>query len=194
MKKHTLYIVVSVLVCSCVVIANVTNQRVNIKRFYEQQAVITETMTESETDITTEEHTTETTTEEPTTEETTTEEETAVPIDETELYLMAHLIYAEAGSSMCSDDMQLYVGSVALNRVNNACFPDTLKEVIYQKGQYACTWDGNFEKEPDERAWRNASIVLENGSLLPDNVVYQADFKQGSGVHCQISDMYFCYL
>ena len=192
MKKHTLYIVVSVLVCSCVVIANVTNQRVNIKRFYEQQGVITETMTERETETMTVSET-EITTETPT-EEPTTEEETAVPIDETELYLMAHLIYAEAGSSMCSDDMQLYVGSVALNRVNNACFPDTLKEVIYQKGQYACTWDGNFEKEPDARAWRNASIVLVNGSLLPDNVVYQADFKQGSGVHCKISDMYFCYL
>lgn len=186
MKKHTLYIVVSVLVCLCIVVANVTYQKVNIKRFYEQPAMIAETLTETTTETTTEIETT--------TEESTTEEETTIRVEDTELYLMAHLIFAEAGSSMCSDEMQLYVGSVALNRVNSPCFPDTLKEVIYQKGQYACTWDGNFDKEPDARAWRNASIVLVNGSLLPENVVYQAEFKQGSGVHIQVDNMYFCYL
>lgn len=188
MNKFRFYALIVAFTMLFNVVANVTSNSLSVKRFYEQPTVITETIQETTTETTTEP-----TTEEPTT-ETTTVEETTVPVEDTELYLMAHLIYAEAGSSMCSDDMQLYVGSVALNRVNSPCFPDTLKEVIYQKGQYACTWDGNFEKEPDARAWRNASIVLVNGSLLPDNVVYQAEFKQGSGVHCQIGNMYFCYL
>ena len=109
-----------------------------------------------------------------------------------DFYVLSHAIYGE--SSGQSWDFQVAVGSVILNRVKSNKYPNTIRKVVFQKGQYACTWDGNFEKEPDARAWRNASIVLVNGSLLPDNLVYQADFKQGSGVHCQISDMYFCYL
>ena len=160
--------------------------------------VHTTTVAETITDeVTTENETTtevETTTEIVTTTESTTTEPTTEEIYRDDLYFMAHLIYAEAGSSWCSDELQIYVGSVVLNRVQSASFPNTLRDVIYQSGQYACTWDGNFEKEPDERAWKNAEIVLTNGSQLPDNVVYQAEFKQGSGVHCKVGNTYFCYL
>lgn len=113
---------------------------------------------------------------------------------EKELYLLAHLINAEAGSDWCSDDLMRYVGSVALNRVahEDAYFPDTLEEVIYQPGQYACTWDGNFYKEPVERAWIIAKELLDNGSVLPENVVFQSQFPQGSGVYIQEQNMYLC--
>jgi spore germination cell wall hydrolase CwlJ-like protein len=174
----------------------------------ETEAVLestTETTTETVIETTTEIETTvyiETTTVEPTTvkETTTVEETTSAPteteqnsVDQDELYLLAHLINAEAGSSWCSDELQIYVVSVVLNRMASSSFPNTMYGVIYQSGQYACTWDGNFEKEPTERAWRNAEYVLTNGSQLPSNVLYQAQFKQGSGVHCQIGDTYFCY-
>lgn len=111
---------------------------------------------------------------------------------EKDLYLLSHLINAEAGSSWCSDDLMRYVGSVALNRVNHAAFPNTLEEVIYQPGQYACTWDGNFYKEPVERAWRIAKELLDNGSVLPENVVFQSQFPQGNGVYIQEQNMYLC--
>ena len=32
------------------------------------------------------------------------------------------------------------VGSVVLNRVESEYYPDTIREVIYQPGQYAPTW------------------------------------------------------
>jgi spore germination cell wall hydrolase CwlJ-like protein len=158
----------------------------------------TTTVTETTTEVTTTEVETTVESTEPTEAETTTEnvattEEETVATNAYDLYYMAHLIYAEAGSSWCSDELQLYVGSVVLNRVNSSQFPDTIRGVIYQDGQYACTWDGNFEKEPDERAWKNAEIVLVHGSQLPDNVVYQAEFKQGSGVYCKVGNTYFCY-
>ena len=117
-------------------------------------------------------------------------------LEETEyqkdLYLLSHLINAEAGSDWCSDDLMRYVGSVALNRVEHNAFPNSLEEVIYQPGQYACLWDGNFTKEPSERAVRIAKELLEGGSVLPVDVVFQAEFIQGSGCYIQEQNMYLC--
>jgi hypothetical protein len=134
---------------------------------------------------------------EPTTEETVAKvepEEIEKPvIDEKELEMLAHLIGGEAGADWCKDEMLYYVGSVVLNRVNSPYFPDTIEGVIFQKGQYACTWDGNYNRTPSERCYRIAEELLKYGSVLPDNVVFQAEFKQGSGVYEKVQNMYFCY-
>lgn len=111
---------------------------------------------------------------------------------EKDLYLLSHLITAEAGSDWCSDDLMRYVGSVALNRVEHNAFPNSLEEVIYQPGQYACLWDGNFTKEPSERAVMIAKELLEGGSVLPVDVVFQAEFIQGSGCYIQEQNMFLC--
>lgn len=119
--------------------------------------------------------------------------ETAYEYTQEDLDLLAHVIYAEAGSDYCTDEMRYGVGSVVLNRVEDECFPDTLYNVIYQKGQYQCTWDGNIDKTPDERSYRIAQDLLNNGSIFPSDVVYQAEFKQGSGVYSKIQNIYFCH-
>lgn len=108
-----------------------------------------------------------------------------------DLYLLSHLLYGEAGNTNWEEMVK--VGSVALNRVNHSAYPDTLYKVIYQKGQYACTWDGNFNKEPSELAIKVAEHLLKNGSQIPKEVVYQADFKQGSGVWTKTKWHYYCY-
>ena len=110
--------------------------------------------------------------------------------DEDDLYVLSHLIYGESGGE--SDKCQIAVGSVVLNRVKSKYFPNTIKDVAFAKGQYACTWDGNFDKTPDKRAIENARYLLENGSQLPDGVVFQAGFKQGR-VYDVIDGVYFCY-
>lgn len=118
-------------------------------------------------------------------------------VDENDLYLLSHLIAGEANDS--SEIMKEYVGSVVLNRVADSRFPDTLEEVIYQPGQYACTWDGNFEKEPNENTLEVAKDLLENGSIIDASVVWQAEFVQGNGIYdtltCPVMGtvMYFCY-
>ena len=111
-----------------------------------------------------------------------------------DLYILAHLINGEAGGcEWCSDAMCYYVGSVVLNRVSSDIFPDSIHDVAFQSGQYACTWDGNYDKPMLERSWTIAEDLLSNGSLLPEGVLYQANFPQGSGVYCQEQNMYFCY-
>ena len=89
--------------------------------------------------------------------------------------------------------MKVSVGSVVLNRVMDERFPDTIEEVIFQSGQYSCTWDGNFYREPSEETIEVATELLEKGSQIDSSVVWQAEFPQGNGVYDVIGNMYFCY-
>lgn len=113
---------------------------------------------------------------------------------ETDLYYMSHIVQAEAG--YCSTAMMEGVASVVMNRVNSDLFPDTVKEVIEQPGQYSPLTNGTFWGEPSEEAIEVAKDILENGSKYPDDVLYQANFVQGSSVYTTIttsySTMYFC--
>lgn len=90
-------------------------------------------------------------------------------------------------------EVQLAIGSVALNRVADPDFPNTLYEVAHQKGQYCCFSDGNAYREPTEQILRVVDYLLENGSQLPEGVVYQASRKLGSRVYIILNGMYFCY-
>lgn len=112
-------------------------------------------------------------------------------VDENELYILAHIIYAEAGSDWISDTAQLYVGSVLLNRKASPYYPNTLEECIYQSGQYGCVWNGSYYKEPNQRAWDNARYLLENGSQLPVDVIGQTGGAGGSGTYAVIDGIYF---
>lgn len=114
-----------------------------------------------------------------------------------EVEMLARVIYGEAGADWCSDEMQLYVGSVVLNRIKSPYFPDTMEEVIFQTHplQYACTLEsGNYWDTPTERCYLNAEKLLTEGSVLPENVIFQAEFTQGDGVYCKEQNMYFCYI
>lgn len=115
--------------------------------------------------------------------ETEAETETEALYSEEDLYLLSHLICGEVEG--CDRQMKTYVGSVVLNRVADSRFPDNLYDVIYQNNplQYKCTVDGNFEKTPGEETIEVAKYLLENGSQLPPNVIFQAEFKQGTGVY-----------
>lgn len=110
---------------------------------------------------------------------------------EEDLYVMAHVIMGEAGGN--SWDLKIGVGSVVLNRVKDERFPNTIYDVVFQNGQYACTWDGNYNKEPTEECYDAALFLLENGSQMPDYVIWQAEFLQGDGVYEQIENTFFCY-
>lgn len=109
-----------------------------------------------------------------------------------DLELLAHLIWAEVGDD--GEEAMYYAGSVVLNRMKNHEYPDDLYSVIYQKGQYEVTWNGGlYKEEPSDIAYEVAADLLEEGSILPEGVVYQAEFKQGSGTFEIIGDTYFCY-
>ena len=93
----------------------------------------------------------------------------------------------------CSYEHQTAVGSVFLNRVKSPYYPDTFYDVAHQKGQYACFKDGNAYREPTELSKEVAKYLMLNGSQLPASCVYQAQFKQGSGVYAKYGNEYICY-
>lgn len=114
--------------------------------------------------------------------------EEAAKYTEEDLDLLARLIWREMGSRWIPDEEQLKTGSVVVNRMAHPAFPDTLREVIYQPGQYAPAMGGTLETaEPDQRTKDNARRLLEQGSVLPPDVVYQSGSIQGP-VHSSYYD------
>ena len=113
-------------------------------------------------------------------------------VKEEDINLLACVIHGESGADYCSDTMRYYVGSVVINRVNCGQFPNTIKEVIYQEGQYGCV-DGKYFKA-NEECLQIARDLLINGSCLPSDVVYQSNTKLGHGVYVKEQNMYFCYI
>ena len=90
-------------------------------------------------------------------------------------------------------ELQIAVGSVVLNRVAHEAYPNTIKGVVFQRGQYACVKDGNYYRTPTDRNREAARWLLTYGSQVPANVIYQAQFRQGSGVWKKIGTEIFCY-
>lgn len=113
-------------------------------------------------------------------------------VDEEDLYWLSHVICGEA--QYYSRECQVAVGSVVLNRVNSSRYPNTLEGVITQRHQYACYRDGNFHRTPTETNVEVARELLMNGSQLPSNVYFQAQFKQGDFCYAKIDGEYFCGL
>lgn len=97
-----------------------------------------------------------------------------------DLYLLARLIYAEAGSDWLSDDFRLCVGEVVLNRVASPEFPDSISAVVYQKGQYASAGTAAFSTLVPSQACVDAALRLMQGErLMAPSVVFQSDHEQG---------------
>lgn len=127
------------------------------------------------------------------------ETETERDYTEEDFYVLSHIISAEAGN--CGEEMLKAVGSVVLNRVADKRFPNTIKEVVFQTEpslQYGPIKDGSYYNEPTEDALEVAEYLLENGSQLPADVIYQSNKILGEyytemepppGIG---STMYFC--
>lgn len=111
------------------------------------------------------------------------ETETEQPYSDDDLYVLSHIINAEAGDDNCSHEHRIAVGSVVLNRVASDIYPDTIRDVVFQSGQYSPTWNGSFDKEPSEDSVGVAELLLTEGSQLPENCLFQAEFPQGAGVY-----------
>lgn len=113
--------------------------------------------------------------------------------DENDVLYLAKIIYNEAGLSIYSDEHQLYVGSVVLNRLGRSDFAgDTILELAlcgygdgypiqYDYSQFGDGAAGFWNIVPDERTIANARFLLENG-VIDNSVVWQANFPQGSEV------------
>ena len=112
-----------------------------------------------------------------------------------DLYLVSKIITAEAGSSWLSMDWKMMVGEVLLNRVASTEFPNTIPDVIHAPGQYYSKSNRFFANLKPYESCVQAAVRLLNGQrILNDpSVVYQANFRQGSGVHTQLYDKWLGY-
>lgn len=124
-------------------------------------------------------------------------QETQIPsakgVTNEKIYRLAQLMYAENGSSE-SDDCVLLTGIVVIKRMKSDKYPNTLEGVISQQGQYSTYQTGEIECEPDERCLEIAEEILRFNlqKYYPDNLVYQAEFPQGSKTYKQFGHEYFC--
>lgn len=93
-------------------------------------------------------------------------EEAARQAREADQRLLAALIFCEAGNQPYEG--QVAVGAVVLNRVNSGVYPGSIREVIYQSGQFGPAMTGWLDQ------------VLANGSYTQTAMQAAADAMAGS--------------
>lgn len=76
-----------------------------------------------------------------------------------DLELLARVIHAEARGE--SFEGQVAVGAVVLNRVQHPDFPKSIKDVVYQPGQFTAVEDRQIELKPNDKAYQAAQAALE---------------------------------
>ena len=111
-----------------------------------------------------------------------------------EINLLAEVIYHENWHTDKDKRAAYLTGAVVMNRVNSKKWPNTVKDVLYQKNQYS-TIGKFFTKEIPEECYEMARDIYKNGTPdVPYNIVFQATFKQGYGDWGDpINGEHFCY-
>ena len=120
-------------------------------------------------------------------------------VDDYDLKLLAEVMYHE--NYMNGYECMYLTGAVVINRVNHDRFPDTIHDVLYQKGQYATTGRFFTKTIPTEVYDIAERLLMYQACDVPSNVIFQAMRKQGSGIYKIIPSSYapekdkeyFCY-
>ena len=128
-----------------------------------------------------------------------------------DIRILATTVYYEAGST--TEQLRQYVAQVALNRVADSRFPNTVKGIITQKGQYNTKYAAmetaqaikNKDAANGTYNWETCKNSVKQAMMgkvaMPSNVLYQANFSQGKGLWKSVyfnsgyfaSTSYFCY-
>ena len=108
--------------------------------------------------------------------------------------LLAEVMYHENWHTDKEHLAAYYTGAVVMNRVNGKNWPNTVHDVVYEKGQYAVV-PYLFTTDIPQECYDMATDILLHGTPdVPENVVYQATFKQGHGDWIPpINGEHFCY-
>ena len=114
-----------------------------------------------------------------------------------DLYLLSKVICYEAGSDWLTDEFRICVGEVIMNRVASPEYPDSIHDVIYQKGQYACVNSARFAGLVPTKECIDAALRLLCGErrMVP-SVVFQSNDLQGEPFTMytdrRLGTTYFC--
>ena len=123
---------------------------------------------------------------------------------QTDIDIVSCVVYNEAGYG-CTERHQELVAAVVVNRVNDPRFPGSVYGVVTQPYQYSVSYAtyGSYymTRAMQSDIWTHCCEIAERalrGEVeCPANVVFQANFTQGSGVYelgyTSYSVTYFCY-
>lgn len=111
-------------------------------------------------------------------------------LSEEDVDLLAKIIWLEARGE--SFEGQQAVAEVVFNRMLSEYFPDTLNEVIYQKGQFS-TAGMVHTADPDNTQYLAIEAALNGPNILPLEVVFFATTAENDSVWGTIGGHTFCY-
>jgi N-acetylmuramoyl-L-alanine amidase len=99
--------------------------------------------------------------------------------DETDVYWLSRVVYAEAGGQSLLE--QLAVGDVVINRVHDESFVEqnSVYDVIFAKNQFDVVINGMIYMTPDQQSQIAAKLALE-GTDVVSGATYFADSDLGS--------------
>ena len=79
-------------------------------------------------------------------------------LNQSELNIMARTIYSEARGESYTG--QVAVGAVVMNRIKSNLFPNTIAEVVFQKGAFTAVDDGQYWLTPNSTAYLAAQDAV----------------------------------
>ena len=108
-----------------------------------------------------------------------------VSFAEEDRYLLANLIYCEAGGEPYAG--KLAVGAVVINRVLSSVYPDTVTGVIYQRAQFSPVASGRLalalaEGRATQACYDAADEAMSGVSNVGDCVYFRTPIKGLSGI------------
>ena len=92
-----------------------------------------------------------------------------INITNEELLLLSKLVTGEARGE--SYEGQVAVAAVVINRVKDPRFPNTIKDVIYQKNAFSVVKNGRINAQPTSSTYRAAQEAL-YGNDPTNNAIY----------------------
>lgn len=108
-----------------------------------------------------------------------------VTFAEGDRYLLANLIYCEAGGEPYAG--QLAVGAVVINRLLSSVYPDTITGVIYQKSQFSPVGSGRYaialaEDRATDSCYQAADEAMAGVSNVGDCVYFRTPIEGLTGI------------
>ena len=103
--------------------------------------------------------------------------------------LLAALIFCEAGNQPYEG--QVAVGAVVMNRVQSGLYPNSIREVIYQSGQFTPAMTGWLDSVLSSGGYTDSARQAAHDAMAGSNPVGDCLYFSTGGYGMQIGDHYF---